>query len=175
MKRLILFLIFSISVVSFSDVNDKIGFLKDDEKTQVEAKVEEASESTGLNFHVNYVGSDETTQLKEEEKSVIINLVKADGNTLKVRVNFTQDIQIEEYKEEIEGTLDNLEDFIEKGQNLQYSLELIGNVEEVIKKSQSLQKTETEEFKEKGNNKSKFFILILLIGGVFLYRRKMKK
>ena len=31
-----------------------------------------------------------------------------------------------------------------------------------------------KEFAKKGNNKSKFLILLFILGGLFFYRRKMK-
>ena len=113
--------------------------------------------------------------MKEVEKSVIIDLVKIDSKTLKVKVNFTQDIEIEEYTDEIEKTLGNLEEFLNDGKTFEYSVELLGNLEGLILKEKESEEVEKKEFAEKGNNKSNFAILIFLLGGIVLYRRKNKK
>jgi len=176
MKKIsILFLMVYMCILSFAEVNDSIGVLTKEEKGKLETRVEEVSKSTGINFLVNYSEEGKTPQLKEVEKSVIIDLVKIDSKTLKVKVNFTQDIEIEEYTDEIEKTLGNLEEFLNDGKTFEYSVELLGNLEGLILKEKESEEVEKKEFAEKGNNKSNFAILIFLLGGIVLYRRKNKK
>ena len=175
MKRIaVLFLIIYISILSFAEVNDKVGVLTEEERGKLQTRLEEVSKTTGVNFYINYSKEGETPQLKEVEKSVIIDLIKVDSSNLKVKVNFTQDIEVEEYREEVEGTLENLEEFLNEGKNLEYSIELLGSLEELILKEKETEKIEKKEFAKKGNNKSKFLILLFILGGVFFYRKKMK-
>ena len=176
MKKItVLFLIIYMSILSFAKVDDRVGVLTEEEREKLQTRVEEVSKSTGVDFYINYSKEGSTPQLKEVEKSVIIDLVKVDNSNLKVKVNFTQDMEVEEYRDEVEGTLDNLEEFLKEGKNLEYSMELLGSLEELILKEKEVEKIEKKEFARKGNNKSSLLILLLILGGVFFYRKKMKQ
>lgn len=174
-KVLILFLTMYMSILSFSEVNDKLGILNEEEKVKLEKKIEEVSETTDLRFYVNYFKEEDTLQLKETEKSVIINLLKVDENNLKVSINFTQDMDVEEYREEVENILDNLEEILREGKNLEYSVELLGSLEEVLIKAKKIDEQGKKDFSKQGNNKSKFLFLIAFLGGLYYLRKKRGK
>ena len=174
-KIVILFLTIYIGTLSFSEVSDKINILQTEEKVKLEEKVKEVSEKTDLKVYVNYFEDKDAIELKEVEKSVIINFLKEDTGNLTVSVNLTQDVNIEEYRGNIENTLDNLEPFLVDGEYLEYSLELLGSLEEVILKSQAVDSEKEKEFKEQGKSKSKMLILFVFLGGLFYLRKRKAK
>lgn len=174
-KIFILFLTMYMSVLSFSQINDKLGVLNKDERVKLEEKIEEVSEATDLNFYVNYFKGEDTLQLKEVQKSVIINLQRVDDDNLKVSLNFTQDIDIEEYRGDLENILDNLEEILSEGKNLEYSMELLGSLEEVLLKAKKADEQKKKDFSDQGNNKGKVIFLIAFLGGVYYLRKKKFK
>ncbi len=174
-KILVLFLTIYMGILSFSQIDDRLGALNKEEEAKLEKRVEEVSEATDLNFYVNYFKGEDTLQLKEVQKSVIINLQRVDDNNLKVSLNFTQDIDIEEYRGEIENILDNLEEILNEGKNLEYSMELLGSLEEVLLKAKRADEEKKKSFSEQGNNTGKIIFLIAFLGGVcYLKRKKIK-
>jgi len=174
-KILILFLTMYMSILSFSQITDKLGALNKDERVKLEEKIEEVSEATDLQFYVNYFKGEDTIQLKEVQKSVIINLQKVDEDNLKVSINFTQDIDVEEYREDLENILDNLEEILNEGKNLEYSMELLGSLEEVLLKAKKADEEKKKGFTEQGNNKGKVVFLIVFLGGVYYLKKKKFK
>ncbi len=174
-KVLILFLTIYMGVFSFSQIDDRLGALTKEEKAKLEKKVEEVSEATDLEFYVNYFKGEDTLQLKEVQKSVIINLQRVDEDNLKVSLNFTQDIDIEEYRGEIENILDNLEEILNEGKNLEYSMELLGSLEDVLVKAKKADEEKKKSFSEQGNNTGKIIFLIVFLGGAYYLRRKKIK
>lgn len=174
-KILVLFLTIYMGIISFSQIDDRLGALNKEEEAKLEKRVEEVSEATDLNFYVNYFKGEDTLQLKEVQKSVIINLQRVDDNNLKVSLNFTQDIDIEEYRGEIENILDNLEEILNEGKNLEYSMELLGSLEEVLLKAKKADEEKKKSFSEQGNNTGKIIFLIAFLGGVYYLKRKKIK
>lgn len=174
-KVLILFLTIYMGVLSFSQIDDRLGALNKEETAKLEKKVEEVSEATDLEFYVNYFKGEDTLQLKEVQKSVIINLQRVDEDNLKVSLNFTQDIDIEEYRGDIENILDNLEEILNEGKNLEYSMELLGSLEEVLLKAKKADEEKRKSFSAQGNNTGKIIFLIVFLGGVFYLKKKKFK
>jgi len=174
-KILVLFLVVYMSVLSAAGVDDKAGILTEIEKAELEKRVEEVSEKTGLDIYMNYFTVKDSIELKEVEKSVIINFLKQDSSTLEVRINLTQDVSIEEYRGNIENTLDNLEPFLKEEKYLKYSMELLGSIEEVLVKTQSTDEEKEKDFEKQGNSKAKIIILLVFLGGLFYLRKRKNK
>ncbi len=174
MKKIITILMLGITLLSFAEVNDEINILNDNDKIKIEEKVDEVSKNTGLNVYLNYLKDAREPQLKKEEKSVIINIVK-NNSQVDVAVNFTQDIPIEDYTEDINATLDNLNEFMVEGKTLAYTTALLSSIEESVVTAEKNSSIEDPNVSDKGSVKWKAFLLGFIVVGLFFYRKKFKK
>lgn len=181
MKKILVVLMLIVGNLSFGEVVDDIKALTKEEKAAVEKRIDEVKKTTDLDFKVKYSKEKDIQQLKEVEKSVIINFIKITDSDLKVSINFTQDIEIQSRVEEIEENLNTLESYLEDGDSGKYTIELIGAVEESILAGKEDMELEKEAISSKGATKGKFLIiigillLILALGVLVLKRTKQLK
>lgn len=175
-KKITGLLFILIMTVSFSQVKDDLGVFSKDEIQRIEEKISEISKESELDIYVNTYRSGKNTQLKVLEKSVIIDMVKVDNNNLKVKLNFTQDVDVRPYQEEIENMLGNLGNLILEGENEKYTMDLLGSLEDVFKRMAEDQAAQEEKFSEsKKPNKLYIFLISFALTLSVIKRREIKR
>ncbi len=166
-KKLLIVLVLLISVLSFSQIKDDLGAFSEEEINRIEKRMEEISEKSELDIYINTYKTGKNIQLKVLEKSVIIDMVKEDSNHLNVKLNFTQDIDVSSYQEELENILGNLGNLISEGENEKYTLELLTNLEDVFNRMAEDKEVQKDKFSKSGFTAS-FFVFMIILGGVLV-------
>lgn len=156
----VIFLLFSI--FSLANFNDNLTLLKEDEKKIVEEKITELNNKKNITIFVNTLSSDEGFAVSDPEHAVILNLKRVENSKkFTVELSFSKDIDIEDYKADIDEILGNTEDLLKQGQYTKYiiaTLDGIGTILDNIEIEPLSQMTMTKEQEESGNN------LYLLVG-----------
>ena len=75
-KIIIMFLFLLSSVFSFATINDNLNLLKDEEKSEINEKIEEIQNVKGLTIFVNTLAEDEGFAISDPERAMILNLKK---------------------------------------------------------------------------------------------------
>jgi hypothetical protein len=162
--------------LSFSKLNDDLGVFSKEEIERIEQRVDEISKESELDIYINTYKVGKNTQLKVLEKSVIIDMIKVDNNNLTVKLNFTQDVDISPYQEEIENILGNLGDLILEGENEKYTIDLLGSLEDVFKRMAEDQEVQKDKFSGgKKPNKFLIFLISFVITLSVIKRKEIKR
>ena len=75
-KLIIAFLFVMTSIFSFSAVNDGLNLLNDEEKTEINDKIEEIKNEKDLTVFVNTLSIDEGFAVSDPERALIFNIKK---------------------------------------------------------------------------------------------------
>ena len=73
-KIMIMFLFLLSSIYSFVTINDNLNLLKDEEKSEINEKIEEIQNEKGLTIFVNTLAEDEGFAISDPERAMILNL-----------------------------------------------------------------------------------------------------
>lgn len=161
----IIFIVFS--VLSFANFNDNLNLLKEEDKKIVEEKIKEISSEKGITIFVNTLSIDEGFAISDPEHAMILNLKKADGvKKFEVELSFSKDIDMDDYKDEMDEALTSMEEILKQGEYTKYFIGVLDGVGTVLRDIEIEplnQMTMTKEQEEKGNN-----IYILLLIGVII-------
>ena len=106
-KIMIMFLFLLSSIYSFATINDNLNLLKDEEKSEINEKIEEIQNEKGLTIFVNTLAEDEGFAISDPERAMILNLKKGEKETYKVELSFSKDIDVEDYQDDINTTLND--------------------------------------------------------------------
>lgn len=171
----IIFLLFSI--FSFSNFNDNLNLLKEEDKKIVEEKIKQLSSEKNITVFVNTLPIDEGFAISDPEHAMIFNLKKADNSKkFEVELSLSKDIDIEDYKNDIDEVLASTEEILKQGDYKKYiiaTLDGVGTVLNNVEIEPLNQMTMTKEQEESGNN----IFIVLAVGfltaagvGIILYR-----
>jgi hypothetical protein len=133
MFKKIFVLFFMFSAMTFSLVRDEIGFFSEQEEKEINERVQLLEKQFDINFQINLILEDSFNEnLNNLEKTVIINLLKTDERVLKLNLMFSSDLEVSEYKDDINELLSNLELLIVNGEYQDFIYELTANVSDII-------------------------------------------
>lgn len=139
MKKIIMILImFILSISGFANIEDRIKFLKQDELEVMQKRVAALKKDYEIDFKIIISEKEEIIEnnLNNAVKSVIINIVKIDQNKYKIKLQFSHDIDVVAYKNEINEMLDKIESLLKDDYYLDLIYELTGNIAELINVSE---------------------------------------
>jgi len=88
-KIIITFLFLISSVFSFATINDNLNILKDEEKVEINEKVEEIKKEKDLTVFVNTLSMDVGFAVSDPERALILNIKKGDKETYKEKGSST--------------------------------------------------------------------------------------
>ncbi|MBQ3437351.1 MAG: hypothetical protein IJG31_02415 [Fusobacterium sp.] len=174
MKKIHILLFFLInSVFSFANLTDNLNLLKEEDKKIVEERMKQLAEEKNLTVFVNTLPSDEGFKISDPEHAMILNLKKIE-NTKKyeVELSFSKDIDIEDYRDEIEEALNSTEEILkqeEYGKYLGATLDEISGVLKNIEIEPLNQMTMTQQQEEKGSSVLILSAIVLVIVMSFAY------
>lgn len=181
MKKIYTVIIFLLcSLFSFANLNDNLNLLKEEDRKIVEEKIKEIADRKGISIFVNTLSIEEGFAISDPEHAVIFNLKKADKlKKFEVEVSFSKDIDIDDYKDEINEILISTEEVLKQGEYTKYiigTLDGIGLMLDDIEIEPLNQMTMTKEQEESGNNNFivlSIAILIAVAVGFILYKLEM--
>lgn len=172
MKRFLLIIYLLLSFAAFGDIKDNLKLLTSDDMEVLTKRVMLLEKDYGIKFHILISNKEENLEnsLNNESKSVIINMVKPDNTPkIKLKLKFSEDIDVVGYKENIEDMLTKLETLAVGRNYLDTLYELTGNIAVDI-----VNLSEFEKNQAMGSNIYKklagiFFLLAVITGSLTLF------
>ena len=131
-KIIITFLFLISSIFSFATINDNLDLLKDEEKVEINEKVEEIKKEKDLTVFVNTLSMDVGFAVSDPERALILNLKKSDKEIYKVELSFSKDIDIEDFQDDINTTLNDAAPFLERKEFGKYILTVLDGASSVL-------------------------------------------
>ena len=168
-KIMIMFLFLLSSVFSFATINDNLNLLKDEEKSEINEKIEEIQNGKGLTIFVNTLAEDEGFAISDPERAMILNLKKGEKETYKVELSFSKDIDVEDYQDDINTTLNDSAELLERKEYGKYILTVLDGAGSVLQEVNIEALNQMTMTKEQENGSSTpimiatFVIIILFI------------
>ena len=167
-KIMIIFLFLLSSIFSFAAINDNLNLLKDEEKTEINEKIEEIQNEKGLTIFVNTLAQDEGFAISDPERAMILNLKKGDKEVYKVELSFSKDIDVEDYQDDINTTLSDSAELLERKEYGKYILTVLDGAGSVLQEVNIEALNQMTMTKEQENNSvpimiGAFALIILFI------------
>ena len=133
MKKIVITFLFLISsVLSFATINDNLNILKDEDKVEINEKIEEIKKEKDLMVFVNTLSMDVGFAVSDPERALILNLKKSDKEIYKVELSFSKDIDIEDFQDDINTTLNDAAPFLERKEFGKYILTVLDGASSVL-------------------------------------------
>ena len=133
MKKIVITFLFLISsVLSFATINDNLNVLKDEDKVEINEKIEEIKKEKDLTVFVNTLSMDVGFAVSDPERALILNVKKSDKEIYKVELSFSKDIDIEDFQDDINTTLNDAAPFLERKEFGKYILTVLDGASSVL-------------------------------------------
>ena len=161
MKKIIFSLIFLSSFI-FAEVKDGGKVFNSEEVKALNDRINLLKEQTGTNFDVVTLVVDDDKifdELEKTPKKIIIVLQKGEDNSIKVKMAFSNDINLNGYEDKINKKLDELERVISPKTFSDYTLELLAETGDILVSIQ-LDAQSAAEVKE-GLDKRSIIVFVL--------------
>ena len=183
MRKLIITFLFVItSIFSFSAVNDGLNLLNDEEKTEINDKIEEIKNEKDLTVFVNTLSIDEGFAVSDPERALILNIKKGNKENYKVEISFSKDIDVDDYEKDINGTLDDSQVLLERKEYKKYILTVLDGVSSVLQEInvEPLNQMTMTKQQEKGSTTVLAIVFFGVVGAIIFkiyedYKNRNKK
>ena len=183
MRKLIITFLFVItSIFSFSAVNDGLNLLNDEEKTEINDKIEEIKNEKDLTVFVNTLSIDEGFVVSDPERALILNIKKGNKENYKVEISFSKDIDVDDYEEDINGTLNDSQVLLERKEYKKYILTVLDGVSSVLQEInvEPLNQMTMTKQQEKGSTTVLAIVFFGVVGAIIFkiyedYKNRNKK
>lgn len=180
-KTFITAIFFMLSSFLFANFNDNLNILKEEDKQNINEKIDALAKEKNINVFVNTLAMGEGFAISDPELAVILNLKKVENSKkFEVELSFSKDIDIEEHKDEVEEVLASTEELLKQEEYAKYiiaTLDGIRNILQDVEIEQLNQMTMTQEQEESGNNIFVGLGIVLMIflgmGTIFYRLRKL--
>lgn len=167
---------------SYAGVNDTLKLFSEEEKVSVEQKITELEDKRKLHIHVNTLSYEEGFSVADPEKVIILNIKKEENSKGKIELNFSRDIDVEEYQDDINLILNNAEEALSKGEIGKYSIEVLEGIDGILDKIKieepiviEEEVTKNEKFNIFGGIAIAFFVIFGIIIRVLSIQKKRKE
>lgn len=183
MRKLIITFLFVItSIFSFSTVNDGLNLLNDEEKTEINDKIEEIKNEKDLTVFVNTLSIDEGFAVSDPERALILNIKKGNKENYKVEISFSKDIDVDDYEKDINGTLNDSQVLLERKEYKKYILTVLDGVSSVLQEInvEPLNQMTMTKQQEKGSTTVLAIVFFGVVGAIIFkmykdYKNRNKK
>ena len=167
---------------SYAGVNDTLKLFSEEEKVSVEQKITELENKRKLHIHVNTLSLEEGFSVEDPEKVIILNIKKEENSKGKIELNFSRDIDVEDYQEDINLILSNAEGTLSKGEIGKYSIEVLEGIDGILDKIKieepivvEEEVTKNEKFNIFGGIAIAFFVIFGIIIRVLSIQKKRRE
>ena len=181
-KLIIAFLFVMTSIFSFSAVNDGLNLLNDEEKTEINDKIEEIKNEKDLTVFVNTLSIDEGFAVSDPERALIFNIKKGNKENYKVEISFSKDIDVDDYEKDINGTLNDSQVLLERKEYKKYILTVLDGVSSVLQEInvEPLNQMTMTKQQEKGSTTVLAIVFFGIVGAIIFkmykdYKNRNKK
>lgn len=158
MKKLILAIFFAVFAVSFGEIKDNIGLFGDTEKETINEIIEKIENEKELKIYLNTVIGQETYQLANPQKTVIITYQQLSKDVIITELKFTEDLGMSDKAQELDLMLDSLKDYVFDYNYMEYTKKLLEQVNTLIVPQSQDEKNSDANFPEdSGETKKNIF------------------
>lgn len=164
-KILAIFLFLLISILSLANVNDNLNLLKDDDKKEINEKIEQIKKEKDVTVFVNTLYMEESFVVSDPERALILNLKKSNDEKYNVEVSFSKDIDVDDYQEEMNNLLNETATLLERKEYTKYILTILDGATAILQEvniDPLNQMTMTKEQKD-GKDVSIWPILLIMV------------
>ncbi|WP_074016234.1 hypothetical protein [Fusobacterium massiliense] len=164
-KILAIFLFLLISILSLANVNDNLNLLKDDDKKEINEKIEQIKKEKDVTVFVNTLYMEESFVVSDPERALILNLKKSNDEKYNVEVSFSKDIDVDDYQEEMNNLLNETAILLERKEYTKYILTILDGATAILQEvniDPLNQMTMTKEQKD-GKDVSIWPILLIMV------------
>lgn len=158
-KRLMAIGFFLVSILTFGKVNDNLNLFNENQKIEIEKKVEDISEKRNISVYINSFSEDEGFVAEKAEKLVILNLIKTDDDRLKIELKLTKDIELDEVQDAVNELLNTNEQYLQEKQFDKYAVETLSGLDDILAEIKIKEPIVIEE-EVVEKKESKFFIIM---------------
>lgn len=158
-KRLMTIGFFLVSILTFGKVNDNLNLFNENQKIEIEKKVEDISEKRNISVYINSFSEDEGFVAEKAEKLVILNLIKTDDDRLKIELKLTKDIELDEVQDAVNELLNTNEQYLQEKQFDKYAVEILSGLDDILAEIKIKEPIVIEE-EVVEKKESKFFIIM---------------
>ena len=131
-KILAIFLFLLISILSLANVNDNLNLLKDDDKKEINEKIEQIKKEKDVTVFVNTLYMEESFVVSDPERALILNLKKSNDEKYNVEVSFSKDIDVDDYQEEMNNLLNETATLLERKEYTKYILTILDGATAIL-------------------------------------------
>lgn len=156
---------FIISNIIFGKINDYRNILTEENKLKIENAIQEFEKKTNTKIYLNTLEENEGFESVDQEKTIIINIVKnLEDKTqkIKVQLKISQDLQPEEFTQDLELLLDSVKDVAVDGNETELSISIIDGLGDIFAEDVDTDADEDVENDESSSVGQKIFFGILL-------------
>ena len=168
-KILAIFLFLLISILSLANVNDNLNLLKDDDKKEINEKIEQIKKEKDVTVFVNTLYMEESFVVSDPERALILNLKKSNDEKYNVEVSFSKDIDVDDYQEEMNNLLNETATLLERKEYTKYILTILDGATAILQEvniDPLNQMTMTKEQKDGKDVSIGPILLIMVLVGI---------
>ncbi|MCQ8211251.1 hypothetical protein NON08_01540 [Cetobacterium somerae] len=167
------------STLVLGKLNDYRNVFTGDTKEKIAEAIENFQDKTGNKLYLNTLEENEGFEAEEQEKAVIINLIKnndSENGVLKVQLKISQDLNPEDISSDLSLLLTNVEEYVgEKDEGL-VAINLVEGLQEVfITVSDSQEDSKDLEQMTLGTKVFLGILLTFLVLSIRIIQVKQKK
>ncbi len=129
-----------LTTVAFGKINDYRKVFSPEETVKINEAITNFQSKTGNTLFLNTLEDQEGFQSEEQEKVVIVNMIKNDGGDIKIQIQLSYDLDPEEMAPEISLLLNNIEDSVKAKNEVVVSEKIVDGLNQIF----SIEKEELE-------------------------------
>lgn len=158
MKKIITALFFTVFISAFGEIKDSIGLFSDTQKTEIDTVIEKIEKEKEIKIYLNTVIGEESFQIENPQKTFIITYQQINKDVIVTELKFTEDLGMSAKSQEIDLILDSLKDYVFQYNYVEYTKQLLEQVNTlIVKDSEEEQEAEKNFLEDSRENKKSFF------------------
>lgn len=158
MKKIITALFFTVFISAFGEIKDSIGLFSDTQKTEIDTVIEKIEKEKEIKIYLNTVIGEESFQIENPQKTFIITYQQINKDVIVTELKFTEDLGMSAKSQEIDLILDLLKDYVFQYNYVEYTKQLLEQVNTlIVKDSEEEQEAEKNFPEDSRENKKGFF------------------
>ncbi|MGL5125867.1 MAG: hypothetical protein ACRC6U_07815 [Fusobacteriaceae bacterium] len=133
MKKKIGIIFLLIATLSFGEIRDNINIFSKETKSEIEKKITTFEKKNKIRIYLATSPYGEGVVLSDPTKTIIVNIQKNTlEGTLAIEESFSQDLNMEQYAEELDVIVESLKEYAETRDLKNYVIDFLTGVDELL-------------------------------------------
>ena len=132
MKKLIIIAFCFTTLTVFGKINDTVRIFSSEDEERIEKSIKKLEVEKNVKVDLNTIIGRESFQLENPEKTIIITYQKIGEGLVITEIKFTEDLKMGERAQDIDIILDALKEKMFEKNYVEYTEELLENLEKII-------------------------------------------